>query len=402
MKNQFTDKPLKGIKVLDLSRILAGPYCSMMLGDLGADVIKVERPKTGDDTRHWGPPDAGGESAYYLFTNRNKRSITVDLKSAEGREIIKQLAAKSDVLVENYKVGTLEKMGLGYEELKQENPGLVYCSISGFGQNGPYKDKPGYDFIIQGIGGIMSITGPIEGPPMKVGVAIVDITAGLFATNAIQAALIHRSKTGLGQYIDISLLDSVLAWLANVGSNYLVSGEIPNRYANAHPNIVPYETFKTRDGSFIALAVGNDRQWELFCKLAGIEDLSSDPRFATNSQRVLNREVLIPLISEKMLDRTAEEWLQGLEDLKIPAGPINSFDKVFSDPQVVARKMAVEVPHPTAESVRMVTSPMKFSDTPCEITRHPPLMGEHTDEILKDDLGFQADQISTLREKGVV
>ncbi len=395
-------KPLSDVKVLDLSRVLAGPYCSMMLGDMGADVIKVERPKAGDDTRHWGPPEAGGEAAYYLCVNRNKRSITVDLKTEEGREIIRRLAARSDVLIENYKVGTLPKMGLGYEDLKAVNPGLVYCSITGFGQNGPYKDKPGYDFMIQGMGGIMSITGDPEGPPMKVGVAIVDITAGLFACSAILAALRHRDRTGRGQFIDIALLDAVVAWLANVGSNYLVSGQVPKRYGNAHPNIVPYEPFKTKDGTYIALAVGNDRQWKDFCRLAGLEHLADDPRFATNPQRVIHREELIPLVAEAMLQKTAEEWLQALDALKIPCGPINTLDKVFSDPQVLAREMVAEVPHPTAGSVKLVASPMKFSETSCEIQRHPPLLGEHTEEILREELGYSEEAVQELRENGVI
>ncbi|MFW6373047.1 MAG: CaiB/BaiF CoA transferase family protein [Thermodesulfobacteriota bacterium] len=395
-------KPLSDLTVLDLSRVLAGPYCSMMLGDLGADVIKVERPELGDDTRHWDPPSAGGEAAYYLCVNRNKRSLTVNLKEAEGREIIRELARKSDILIENYKVGTLDKMGLGYEEIKKVNPGIIYCSITGFGQNGPYKDKPGYDFMIQGMGGIMSFTGDPEGPPMKVGVAIVDITAGLFASSAILAALRHREKTGAGQYIDIALLDSVVAWLANVGSNYLISGQLPRRYGNAHPNIVPYEPFMAEDGVYIALAVGNDPQWRKFCKLAGIEELAEDPRFATNAARVNHREELIPIIREKMLDRPAEEWLKLLDENKIPCGPINTLDKVFSDPQVLEREMVADVPHPTAESFKMAASPMKLTETPCEITRHPPLLGEHTDEVLKEMLDIDEKRIASLRASGII
>ncbi len=395
-------KPLGDLTVLDLSRVLAGPYCSMMLGDLGADVIKVERPELGDDTRHWDPPSAGGEAAYYLCVNRNKRSLTVNLKEAEGREIIRELARKSDILIENYKVGTLDKMGLGYEEIKKVNPGIIYCSITGFGQNGPYKDKPGYDFMIQGMGGIMSFTGDPEGPPMKVGVAIVDITAGLFASSAILAALRHREKTGAGQYIDIALLDSVVAWLANVGSNYLISGQLPRRFGNAHPNIVPYEPFMAEDGVYIALAVGNDPQWRKFCKLAGIEELAEDPRFATNAARVNHREELIPIIREKMLDRPAEEWLKLLDENKIPCGPIKTLDKVFSDPQVLEREMVADVPHPTAESFKMAASPMKLTETPCEITRHPPLLGEHTDEVLKEMLDIDEKRIAALRASGII
>jgi len=392
------NKPLGDIVVLDLSRVLAGPYCTMMLGDLGADVIKVERPGAGDDTRHWGPPEAGGEAAYYLCINRNKRSVTINLKSPEGQEIIRKLAVQSDIVVENYKVGTLDKIGLGYEDLKKDNPGLIYCSITGFGQNGPYKDKPGYDFMIQGMGGVMSFTGEPDGQPMKVGVAIVDITAGLFACNAIQAALRHREKTGRGQYVDISLLDSIAAWLANVGSNYLVSGENPERYGNGHPNIVPYEPFKTKDGTYITLAVGNDHQWEKFCGLADITELAHDPRFKTNSLRVVNRKVLIPLVTESMLKKTGDTWLRELDELKIPCGPINTLDKLFSDPQIEARRMVARVPHPTAGSVSLVASPMKMTETPCKITRHPPLLGEHTQEILLEKLGYGKKKLDQLKQ----
>ncbi len=396
-----SEKPLHGIKVLDLSRVLAGPYCSMMLGDLGADVIKVERPGMGDETREWSPPEAGGESAYYLCVNRNKRDITVDLKAPEGQEIIKKLAKQSDILLENYKVGTLDRFGLGYDDIRKINPSIIYCSITGFGQTGPYKDKPGYDFIIQGMSGIMSITGEPGGPPMKVGVAIVDITAGLFACSAILAALHQREKTGEGQYIDIALFDSAVAWLANVGSNYLISGKLPKRYGNAHPNIVPYEPFKTKDGTYIALGVGNDRQFKAFCSLLGLEQLAEDPKFATNSQRVLHREELIPIIAKKMLEKTSEEWLAALEGLKIPCGPINTLDKVFADPQIKAREMVAEVPHPTAGSVKLVASPMKLYKTPCTVERHPPLLGEHTGEVLRE-LGYSDSEIDVLREKGII
>jgi formyl-CoA transferase len=399
---QSNPKPLSDITVLDLSRVLAGPYCTMMLEALGAEVIKVERPGSGDETRQWGPPDAGGESAYYLCVNRNKRSLTVNLKAPEGQKMTRRLADQSDVLIENYRVGTIQKMGLGYEDLKKKNPGLIYCSITGFGQNGPYKDKPGYDFMIQGMGGVMSFTGEPDGPPMKVGVAIVDITAGLFACSSILAALRHREKTGKGQYIDISLLDSMVAWLANVGSNYLISNERPIRYGNGHPNIVPYEPFNTKDGNYIALAVGNDKQWQKFCGLTGIDHLASDPRFVTNPQRVRNRKALIPIIAEKMMNRPGEEWIRELDNLQIPCGPINTLDKVFSDAQVLERKMVAEVPHPTAKTLKMVASPMKFQETPCEITRHPPLLGEHTDEILREKFGYNSKKIEEFRQQGII
>lgn len=399
---QANPKPLSDITVLDLSRVLAGPYCSMMLGDLGADVIKVERPQVGDDTRRWGPPEAGGEAAYYLCVNRNKRSLTVNLKHPEGQALIRKLARQSDIVIENYMVGTLDRLGLGYQDLRKENPGIIYCSITGFGQEGPYKDQPGYDFMIQGMGGVMSFTGDPEGPPMKVGVAIVDITTGMFACSAILAALRHREKTGQGQYIDMALLDSVVAWLANVGSNYLVSGELPKRYGNAHPNIVPYQPFLTRDDTYIALAVGNDQQWQKFCQLAGLEDLAHDPRFATNPERVKNRDTLIPLVAQAMRARPAQEWLTELGKLRIPCGPINTFDKVFSDPQLLFRGMLAEVPHPTAGTVKMVASPMKLSQTPCDIDRHPPLLGEHTEEILQARFGLNAVEIENLRQNGVI
>jgi formyl-CoA transferase len=395
-------KPLSDITVLDLSRVLAGPYATMVLGDLGADVIKVERPRVGDDTRHWGPPEAGGEAAYYLCVNRNKRSLTINLKDPKGQEIIRQLARTSDIVIENYMVGTLVGMGLGYEDLKKENPGIIYCSITGFGQDGPYKDQPGYDFMIQGMGGVMSFTGAPDGPPMKVGVAIVDITTGLFAVNAILAALRHREKTGEGQYIDMALLDSVLAWLANVGSNYLVSGQNPTRYGNAHPNIVPYEPFRTQDGAYIALAVGNDPQWEKFCELAALEGLAHDPRFATNPARVKHREELIPIVAEAMRQRPAQAWLTELNRLRIPCGPINTLEQVFSDPQVLFRGMVAEVPHPTAGTVKMVASPMKLSQTPCEIRRHPPLLGEHTEEVLQERLGLTVEAIQRLKHEKVI
>jgi formyl-CoA transferase len=374
----------------------------MMLGDLGADVIKVERPQVGDDTRRWGPPEAGGEAAYYLCVNRNKRSLTVNLKHPEGQALIRKLARQSDIVIENYMVGTLDRLGLGYEDLRKENPGIIYCSITGFGQDGPYKDQPGYDFMIQGMGGVMSFTGDPEGPPMKVGVAIVDITTGMFACSAILAALRHREKTGQGQYIDMALLDSVVAWLANVGSNYLVSGELPKRYGNAHPNIVPYQPFLTRDNTYIALAVGNDQQWQKFCQLAGLDDLAHDPRFTTNPERVKNRDTLIPLVARAMLKRPADEWLAELGKLRIPCGPINTFDKVFSDPQLLFRGMLAEVPHPTAGTVKMVASPMKLSQTPCDIKRHPPLLGEHTEELLQARFGLSTSEIESLRQNGVI
>ncbi len=401
MSNISTTPPLADILVLDLSRVLAGPYASMMLADLGAEVIKVERPGHGDDTRQWGPPWAGGESAYYLSVNRNKKSITLNLKSQEGRNIIRDLASQADVLLENFRVGTMEKWGLGYETLRELNPGLIYCAITGYGQSGPYRDRPGYDFIIQAQGGIMSITGPVEGPPMKVGVAIVDITAALFAATSILAALHERERSGQGQYIDIALLDSQVAWLANVASNYLVSGERPARYGNAHPNIVPYEPFPTSDG-WIAVGVGNDRQWQRLCALANWDDLAADGRFATNPQRVEHRDVLVPILQERFQTRTSEEWYAALVEAGIPCAPINYIDQVFSDPQVLARDMFVELPHPTAGTVRLVGSPLKLSRTPVCMEEPPPLLGQHTEEVLTKHLGYTPADLARLRDEGVI
>lgn len=393
--------PLSGFRILDLSRVLAGPYCAMMLGDLGAEVIKIERPGTGDDTRAWGPPFTGGESAYYLCANRNKKSITVNLKTAAGQEIIRQLARSSDVLIENYKVGELAALGLGYEHLKLLNPQLVYCSITGYGQNGPDKDLPGYDFIIQGRGGVMSITGETDGEPMKVGVAVVDITAGLFAANAIQAALLARTKTGCGQAIDIALLDSQVAWLANVASSYLVSGQQPKRFANAHPTIVPYQTFCAREG-FFCLAVGNDAQWRKLCEVIGRTDWAEEVRFRTNPARVQHREQLISLLQEIFATEELAFWLREIAQAGIPCGPVQRLEQVFADPQVLAREMVWTVDHPTAGDVRLVGSPLKLSDTPVVLSQPPPLLGEHTDEVLMTVLGYAAEQVVRLREQGVV
>ncbi|MEA2575235.1 MAG: hypothetical protein QOH93_2533 [Chloroflexia bacterium] len=375
-------QPLADIRVLDFSRVLAGPYCTMMLGDLGADVIKVESPE-GDDTRRWGPPYQGGESAYYLSCNRNKRSIVLDLDTAEGRGVARRLASQSHVLVENFRLGTMEKWGLGYEQLSRENAGLVYCSISGYGRTGPLSHLPGYDFVMQGVGGVMSFTGEADGPPQKVGVAIVDLTAGMFALSAILAALRVRDLTGMGQHIDISLLDAHLAWLANVGSNYLVSGEVPPRYGNAHPNIVPYQAFAASDG-WLVVAVGNDRQWVRLCDALSTPELAADPRFATNSARVENRSVLVPLLQAIFAERSTAEWLSKLEEADVPAGPVNNVAQALSQPQVAAREMVQEVVHPGIGAFKMVASPLKLSSTPTTIRRHPPILGEHTREILAE------------------
>ncbi len=383
--------------------MLAGPYCGMLLGDLGADVVKVERPGVGDDTRQWGPPFLGDQSAYFLCTNRNKRSITLNLRHEEGQRIARELALASDVLIENFLPGTLEGWGLGYAALSALNPRLVYCSITGFGQDGPYRDLPGYDILIQGAAGIMSITGEPDGPPMKVGVAISDITAGLFASNAILAALVGRGTSGQGRYIDISLLDSTVAWLANVGANYLATGRVPERLGNAHANIVPYQAFATGEGTII-VAVGNDDQWQRFCRAVERADLAGDPRYATNPLRVRNRDALIPELEALLTRRRADEWLARLEQAEVPCGPVNTLDQVFEDPQVQARRLLLDLPHPTAGSIRLVGPPWKLTPADAAAANHrpPPCLGQHTEEVLAEWLGTAANEIATLRSCGTV
>ena len=392
--------PLEGVRVLDLSRVLAGPYCTMMLGDLGADVIKVERPGTGDDTRQWGPPFAAGESAYYLCCNRNKLSLSLNLKSDAGRDIAARLAERSDVFVENFLPGTLAGWGLSYAELARQNPRLIYCSITGFGQTGPRRDEPGYDIMIQAMAGVMSITGESDGPPMKLGVAISDLTAGIFAGNAILAALYARERTGLGGQIDMALFDSTIAWLANVGSNYLVTGSVPHRQGTAHPNIVPYQAFQAGDESLI-IAVGNDAQFTRFCSAIGRAGLAADPRFTTNALRVQNRSALIPLLAAEIARRPAAEWLKALEQAGVPCGPVNTLDRVFADPQTAARDMLIEVPHPTIGPLKLAGSPLKVGGAKPP-RRPPPLLGEHTNEVLADVLKMTDDEIRELRKSGVV
>ena len=396
-------QPLQGIRVLDLSRVLAGPYCTMVLGDLGADVIKVEPPE-GDETRTWGPPFAGGasgESAYYLCVNRNKRGMTINLKTDEGREIIRELARQSDVLVENFRPGTLSRFALDFESVSAFNPNLIYCSITGFGQTGPMRDRPGYDFMIQAMGGIMSITGEPDGEPMKVGVAVADLFAGQNAVIAILAALQARMLTGKGQHLDISLFDSELGWLANVASNYLISGNQPKRYGNAHANIVPYQSFQAGDGWF-ALAVGNDKQFGRLCDVIQKTELANDPRFMLNSSRVENRIELINLFKPIFLARTVGEWLEKIEQAEIPCGPINTLDKTFSMSQVQAREMLIEMDHPTIGKLPLVGSPLKFGDTKVEYRIPPPRLGENTAEILKEVLGFTSSKVDDLKSHGVI
>lgn len=393
--------PLAGIRVLDLSRVLAGPYCTMMLGDLGAEIIKVERPGTGDDTRAWGPPWAGGESAYYLSVNRNKRSITVNLKDPDGQRIIRDLAAKSDVVVENFKPGGLEAMGIGYEQISDLNPSIVWASITGYGRRGPDMDRPGYDFVAQGEGGIMAITGEPDGEPMKVGVAIVDVTTGLYTALSICAALRERELSGLGQRVDTNLYSSPIGWLVNVGSNYLVSGTPSKRYGNAHANIVPYQAFRARD-QYMTIAVGTDRQFRELCRIVERPELADDPRFATNSQRVEHRDELIPILEEAFLQRDASEWLAACREAVIPSGLIQTVDQVFEHPQTHANNMVVEVPHPTAGTLRLAGIPFELSRTPAEVREAPPLLGEDTCDVLEGLLGHSREEIDSLRERGVI
>ena len=405
-------KALGHIRVLDLTRILAGPWCAQNLADLGADVIKIERPGVGDDTRSWGPPylrDADGndttEAAYYLAANRGKRSVTLDIASAEGQAIVRDLVKHCDVVLENYKVGQLKKYGLDYESLRQEKPDLVYCSITGFGQDGPYAQRAGYDFIIQGIGGFMSITGERDdlpgGGPQTAGVAISDLMTGMYSTIAVMAALTHRDRTGEGQYIDMALLDVQVAMLANMNTNYLASDNAPKRWGNAHPNIVPYQTFATSDGHII-VAVGNDGQFRKFIAAGGRPDLGDDARFSTNPMRVRHRDILVPMLAKMLKTKSKQEWIELLEKSGVPCGPINNLDEVFVNPQVNARGMRIDLAHPSGGKVKLVGSPMKMSGTPPQYDLPPPLLGQHTEEVLRDLLGQSEAQIAELKGKGVV
>ncbi|MDQ9021810.1 CaiB/BaiF CoA-transferase family protein [Acinetobacter sichuanensis] len=401
---------LEGIRVLDLSRVLAGPWCSQNLADLGAEVIKVERPKTGDDTRLWGPPwmknnlgEDTHEAAYYQSTNRNKLSIAIDISTIEGQEIIRTLIVDSDVIIENYKTGSLKKYGLDYESLKIINPKLVYCSITGFGQTGPRATEPGYDFVIQGMGGLMSVTGEKDdlpgGGPQKVGVAFSDLATGLYSTIAIQAALLNRVKTGLGQYIDMALLDVQVATLANQGMNYLASGETPKRYGNAHANIVPYQVFKAIDQDFI-IACGNDKQFIALSHAIGLPELPDDPRFRTNTLRIKYRSEIGALLSKHFLSDTAQHWVNLIHAVKVPVGLINNLEQALKEPQVLARNMLIEMKHPLKEKLKVIGSPIKMSRTPIEYRKHPPLLGEHTDEILSQIL--DQEYLMKLRKRGVI
>ena len=408
---------LEGIRVLDLSRVLAGPWCTQTLADLGADVIKIERPSAGDDTRNWGPPflpTADGreshESAYYLGANRNKRSVTCDIAQPEGQALVRELAEHCDVFIENFKVGDMARYGLDYASLKAINARLVYCSLTGFGQSGPYAPRAGYDYIIQGMGGLMSVTGErddLNGGPQKVGVAVADLFTGMYATVGILAALRHAERTGEGQHLDMALLDTQVAMLANLGANYLVSDKAPGRMGNAHQNIVPYQVFEVApraDGGkdFIILAVGNDGQYAKFCEVAGRPDLASEPRFVKNADRVRHRAELVPMLEAVMKTRAKADWLSALEAAKVPCGAINSLDEVFADPQVQARGMVTHWQHPLRADLPLVSSPIKLEKTPVRTDRPPPMLGQHTDEVLGELLGVDAARLATLRDRQVI
>jgi crotonobetainyl-CoA:carnitine CoA-transferase CaiB-like acyl-CoA transferase len=404
--------PLTHIRVLDLSRVLAAPWTGQNLADLGAEVIKIERPKTGDDSRAFGPPwlkdgngNDTGESAYFACANRGKKSVTLNLSKPEGQRIVRELAAQCDVLLENYKVGDLARYGLGWDDLRKINPGLIYCSVTGFGQTGPYRERPGYDFMIQGMGGLMSVTGERDelpgGGPQKAGIPIADIMTGMYATIAVCAALAHRAQTGIGQQLDLALLDVQVAVLANQGANYLATGVSPKRLGNAHPNIVPYQTFKTSDGDMI-LACGNDNLFRKFCEVANCTGLADDPRYLTNAKRVENRAELTALLNSIVATRSTRNWIEALEPAGVPNGPINTLEQVFQEPQVIARGLKIEMSHPVAGKVQLIRSPMRFSGTPIEHTVPPPVLGEHTAEILRSMLRLGDDEIEKLRADGVV
>ena len=404
------NSPLKGIKILDLTRVLAGPYCTQLLGDLGAEIIKIERPESGDDTRGFAPPflkDENGEetdlSAYYCGANRNKKSITINLSEKDGQELVKKMLKDCDILVENFKTGTLKKYGLSYDDLKENFPRLIFCSITGFGQTGPYSLRPGYDGLIQAMGGVMGLTGDPEGEPMKVGVPIGDLMAGMFASVGILAAVKHQVETGKGQFIDIGMLDTHVAWLANQGMNYLSTDKNPQRLGNQHPNIVPYQVMPTSDG-FIVLSIGNDPTFERFCKLANEEKLLEDERFKTNASRVSNREYVTEVLNNVTKKRDSKTWLKELEEAKIGCGPINNLSEVFNDPHVLSREMIIEIKHSKTgkKPLKLIANPIKMTETPVSYRYPPPLLGEHTDEILTQHLKLTIEDIKNLKDKGIV
>ena len=396
-------KALEGVRVLDLTRALAGPFCTLMLGDYGADIIKIELPGAGDDTRHWGPPFIGEESAYFLSINRNKRSLTLNFKEPQAREIFLKLVQDADVVVENFTPGVMARFGLGYDTVKGVNPGIIYCSISGFGQDGPYKDRPAYDQVMQGVGGIMSLTGEPEGEPQKVGVAVTDIGAGMWAAFAIVSAMLHQRAGAQpeGQYIDISMLDAQVAWLTYQAAYYFATGQPPKRLGAAHPTLVPYQAFMCQDGKYINVAVGSERIWERFCQGIHREDLLQRPELAQNGDRVKNRATLVPLLQGYFLTRPVREWVEALQAVSVPCGPINDLADVFTDPQVRFRQMLLEISHPTLGYIKQTGLPIKFSLTPGGLDRPPPLLGEHNQEILRE-LGYSDDAIQKMAQKSVI
>lgn len=394
-------KALEGIRVLDLTRALAGPFCTLMLGDNGADVIKIEIPGSGDDTRKWGPPFIGDESAYFLSINRNKRSLTLNLQDPKAQDVFMKLAKDSDVVVENFTPGVMDRFGLGYEAVKAVNPNVVYCSISGFGQDGPYRSRPAYDQIMQGVGGLMSITGEPDGEPQKIGIAVTDIGAGMWSAFAITTALHHRDKTGEGQYIDISMLDAQVAWLTYQAAFFFANDEPPKRMGAAHPTLVPYQAFMCSDGKYINVAVGSERIWERFCQGMGREDLKDHPDYSVNSVRVAHRGTIVSMLQEIFLTRPVSEWVEDLQAANVPCGPINDLADVFADPQVLARDMLQEMPHPTLGTIKQTGLPIKFSRTPGGLDLHPPLLGEHNQEILSS-LGYSDADVQSLKDASVI
>jgi crotonobetainyl-CoA:carnitine CoA-transferase CaiB-like acyl-CoA transferase len=396
-------KPLEGIRVLDLTRALAGPYCTLMLGDYGADVIKIEIPGTGDDTRTWGPPFVGEESAYFLSINRNKRSLTLNFKEEKAREIFLKLAKDADVVVENFTPGVMDRFGLGYDVLKAINPGIVVCSISGFGQTGPYRSRPAYDQIMQGLSGLMSITGEPDGEPQKVGIAVADIGAGMWAAFAIMTAIHNRSHEGegQGQYIDISMMDAQVAWLTYQAANFFANGTPPKRLGAAHPNLVPYQAFMCQDNKYLNLAVGSERIWERFCEGMEMPEMLQNPDYKTNIERAQHRSTIVPFLQDIFIKQPVAYWVEKLQAVSVPCGPINDLADVFADPQIISRDMVQEIPHPTLGTVKQLGLPLKFSRTPGSLDRHPPLLGEHNEEVLKE-IGFSAAEIEELKSQAVI
>jgi crotonobetainyl-CoA:carnitine CoA-transferase CaiB-like acyl-CoA transferase len=394
--------PLEGLRVLDVSRVLTGPFCSMILGDLGAEVIKIERPDLGDDTRQWGPPFIEAESAYFLSVNRNKKSLTLDLSMEEGKQVLYDLAEKCDILLENFRPGVTDRLGIDYATISKKNPQIIYCSITSYGQTGEYRNRPAYDIVLQAMGGLMGTTGEPQSPPVRIGVAISDIGAGMYATIAILAAVLARRKTGKGQWLDISLLDCTVSWMTYMAGYYFATGSNPEKMGSAHPTIVPYQCFKTRDRQYVTVAIGNDKLFRLFCKAIGKEQLAENRKFTTNADRVRNRRQLIPILERSFLKKTRKQWLKILNEAELPAGPVYSLSEIFADPQIIQREMYVSIEHPKAGKIKQIGIPMKFSETKVAIRSPPPMKGEHSAEILSSLLGYDRERILDLEKKGVI